>query len=574
MWNHASQLGIPKMLVVNGLDREHTKFDSILEQARKRFGNNVFPMQLPVNEGPGYNQNVDVLRTELISYQADGSGKMTEGELPEELKEKVKGLHEELIEYVAESDDTLLEKFFEQGSLSEEEMRNGIHRAIQDQTFIPLFCTSATSNIGVARVCDFISKYGSSPDDRKTVTAQDDQGNDVDVSLDGSETVLQIFKTMSESHVGELSLFRVYSGKVKTGKDYHNTNRNINERFGQMFILNGKNRTQVDQLSAGDIAGVVKLKDTHTGNTLCSGKHVTLPDLNLPNPNIHAAIKPSAKGDEEKLAVGLSTLHEEDPTFVYRVDSEVKQTIISGQGELHLTVTTERLKRRFGIDIALEEPKVPFRETITGNGSAKYRHKKQSGGAGQFAEVWMKIEPKQRGEGVEFTQSLVGQNVDRVFVPSVEKGVNTACSDGILAGCKVVDVKVDFYDGKMHPVDSKDIAFQTAGKHAFREAFLGAQPCLLEPIMDIEVKVPEEFMGDIMGDISGKRGKIMGMDADGSFQVIKAQVPQAELYHYATTVRSLTGGRGIHSESFSHYEKMPKEYENKVIQERKKQEDE
>ena len=574
MWNHASQLGIPKMLVVNGLDREHTKFDSILEQARKRFGNNVFPMQLPVNEGPGYNQNVDVLRTELISYQADGSGKMTEGELPEELKEKVKGLHEELIEYVAESDDTLLEKFFEQGSLSEEEMRNGIHRAIQDQTFIPLFCTSATSNIGVARVCDFISKYGSSPDDRKTVTAQDDQGNDVDVSLDGSETVLQIFKTMSESHVGELSLFRVYSGKVKTGKDYHNTNRNINERFGQMFILNGKNRAQVDQLSAGDIAGVVKLKDTHTGNTLCSGKHVTLPDLNLPNPNIHAAIKPSAKGDEEKLAVGLSTLHEEDPTFVYRVDSEVKQTIISGQGELHLTVTTERLKRRFGIDIALEEPKVPFRETITGNGSAKYRHKKQSGGAGQFAEVWMKIEPKQRGEGVEFTQSLVGQNVDRVFVPSVEKGVNTACSDGILAGCKVVDVKVDFYDGKMHPVDSKDIAFQTAGKHAFREAFLGAQPCLLEPIMDIEVKVPEEFMGDIMGDISGKRGKIMGMDADGSFQVIKAQVPQAELYHYATTVRSLTGGRGIHSESFSHYEKMPKEYENKVIQERKKQEDE
>ena len=474
MWNHASQLGIPKMLVVNGLDREHTKFDSILEQARKRFGNNVFPMQLPVNEGPGYNQNVDVLRTELISYQADGSGKMTEGELPEELKEKVKGLHEELIEYVAESDDTLLEKFFEQGSLSEEEMRNGIHRAIQDQTFIPLFCTSATSNIGVARVCDFISKYGSSPDDRKTVTAQDDQGNDVDVSLDGSETVLQIFKTMSESHVGELSLFRVYSGKVKTGKDYHNTNRNINERFGQMFILNGKNRTQVDQLSAGDIAGVVKLKDTHTGNTLCSGQHVTLPDLNLPNPNIHAAIKPSAKGDEEKLAVGLSTLHEEDPTFVYRVDSEVKQTIISGQGELHLTVTTERLKRRFGIDIALEEPKVPFRETITGNGSAKYRHKKQSGGAGQFAEVWMKIEPKQRGEGVEFTQSLVGQNVDRVFVPSVEKGVNTACSDGILAGCKVVDVKVDFYDGKMHPVDSKDIAFQTAGKHAFREAFLGA----------------------------------------------------------------------------------------------------
>ncbi len=574
MWNHATKLGIPKMLVVNGIDREHTKFDTILAQARSRFGNNVFPMQLPVNEGPGYNQNVDVLRTKLISYQGDGSGQMTEGELPDELQEKVKGLHEELIEYVAESDDTLLEKFFDEEGLSEEDMRNGIHQAIQDQTFIPLFCTSATSNVGVARVCDFISKYGSSPDDRKTITAHDQQGNDVDVSLEGSDTVVQIFKTMAESHVGELSLFRVYSGKVKTGQDYHNSDRNTNERFGQMFILNGKNRTQVDQLSAGDMAGVVKLKDTHTGNTLCSGKRVTLPSLDLPNPNIHAAIKSTAKGDEEKLAVGLSTLHEEDPTFVYRVDSEVKQTIISGQGELHLKVSTERLKRRFGIDINLEEPKVPFRETISGNGAAKYRHKKQSGGAGQFAEVWMRIEPQQRGEGIDFTQSLVGQNVDRVFVPSVEKGVNTACSDGILAGCKVVDIKIDFYDGKMHPVDSKDIAFQTAGKHAFREAFLSAHPCLLEPIIDIEVKIPEDYMGDIMGDISGKRGKIMGMDSDGSFQVIKAQVPQAELYHYATTVRSLTGGRGIHSESFSHYEKMPKEFEQRVIKDRQTVEDE
>ena len=574
MWNHATKLGIPKMLVVNGIDREHTKFDTILAQARSRFGNNVFPMQLPVNEGPGYNQNVDVLRTKLISYQGDGSGQMTEGELPDELKEKVKGLHEELIEYVAESDDTLLEKFFDEEGLSEEDMRNGIHQAIQDQTFIPLFCTSATSNVGVARVCDFISKYGSSPDDRKTITAHDQQGNDVNVSLDGSDTVVQIFKTMAESHVGELSLFRVYSGKVKTGQDYHNSDRNTNERFGQMFILNGKNRTQVDQLSAGDMAGVVKLKDTHTGNTLCSGKRVTLPSLDLPNPNIHAAIMSTAKGDEEKLAVGLSTLHEEDPTFVYRVDSEVKQTIISGQGELHLKVSTERLKRRFGIDINLEEPKVPFRETISGNGAAKYRHKKQSGGAGQFAEVWMRIEPQQRGEGIDFTQSLVGQNVDRVFVPSVEKGVNTACSDGILAGCKVVDIKIDFYDGKMHPVDSKDIAFQTAGKHAFREAFLSAHPCLLEPIIDIEVKIPEDYMGDIMGDISGKRGKIMGMDSDGSFQVIKAQIPQSELYHYATTVRSLTGGRGIHSESFSHYEKMPKEFEQRVIKDRQTVEDE
>ena len=344
--------------------------------------------------------------------------------------------------------------------------------------------------------------------------------------------------------------------------------------MGQLFILNGKNRTQIDQVSAGDIGAVVKLKDTHTGNTLCSGDRVKMPKLNLPNSNIHAAISSATKGDEEKLAIGLSTLHEEDPTFIYRVDSEIRQTIISGQGELHLQVSTERLKRRFNLNIELSKPNIPYRETINSKAESKYRHKKQSGGAGQFAEVWMRIEPKQRGEGVEFTNSLVGQNVDRVFIPSVEKGVNTACKNGIIAGCRVVDVKIDFYDGKMHPVDSKDIAFQTAGKNAFIDAFKSAKPSLLEPITNIEVKVPEEYMGDIMGDISGKRGKILGMDSDGSFQLIKAQVPQGELYNYATTIRSLTGGRGLHSEEFSHYEKMPKDAEQKVIASQQKQEEE
>ena len=574
MWRTSAELGIPKVLVVNGLDREHTKFNGILNQAKERFGKNVFPMQLPVNAGPGFNQIVDVLRRELITYQTDGSGKFSENKLPEGLVSEVDGLHSELIEYVAESDDSLLEKYFEQGNLSEEEMRSGIHHAIQNQVFIPMFCISAENNIGVARLCDFIAKYGASPDDRKTVKAINSKEEEIDISLDGKETVIQIFKTMAESHVGELSLFRVYSGVVKTGSDLFNTNRNSSERMGQLFILNGKDRTQIDQVSAGDIGAVVKLKDTHTGNTLCSGERVKMPKLNLPNSNIHAAISSTTKGDEEKLAIGLSTLHEEDPTFIYRVDSEIRQTIISGQGELHLQVSTERLKRRFNINIELSKPNIPYRETINSKAESKYRHKKQSGGAGQFAEVWMRIEPKQRGEGVEFTNSLVGQNVDRVFIPSVEKGVNTSCENGIIAGCRVVDLKIDFYDGKMHPVDSKDIAFQTAGKNAFIDAFKSARPCLLEPITNIEVKVPEEYMGDIMGDISGKRGKILGMDSDGSFQVIKAQVPQGELYNYATTIRSLTGGRGLHSEEFSHYEKMPKDAEQKVIASKQKQEEE
>ena len=567
VWSYATKNNIPKVLVINGLDREHSKFDEIVQQTKDHFGKNVFPMQLPINAGPGFNQIVDVLRSELITYQTDGSGKYTESALPEEWQNRVEELHQELIEYVAESDDTLLEKFFDQGNLSEEEMRSGIHQAIQNQSFIPLFCTSAAINVGVTRLMAFISKYGSSPVDRGTVLAKEPNSDEeVSVALEGKEPVVYVFKTISEAHVGDLSFFRVYSGSVSAGMDILNTSRSKSERFGQMFLLNGKNRMSVNNLNAGDIGAVVKLKHTHTGNTLSSQKfRVVMDSVALPKSNIHMGIIPNAKGDEEKLAVGLSTLHEEDPTFVYHVDSELRQTVISGQGELHLQVSIQRLQRRFHLDVNTFKPRIPFRETIKGKGESKYRHKKQSGGAGQFAEVWMRIEPKERGEGVEFISSLVGQNVDRVFVASVEKGVQAACIDGILAGYRVVDLKVEFYDGKQHPVDSKDIAFQIAGKGAFKEAFNGAQPCLLEPIMDVEVRIPEDFMGDVMGDVSSRRGKIMGIDSEGSFQVIKAQIPQSELYHYSTTIRSLTGGRGIHSESFNHYEYLPQELQKRFI---------
>ena len=576
MWANATKQSIPKILVVNGLDREHTKFDEILKSARERFGKNVFPLLLPVNAGPGFNKVIDVIRSEFINYQTDGSGKYNESPADGEWVDKVNELHEQFIEYIAESDDTLLEKFFEEGSLSEEEMRNGIHAAFQSQSFIPLFCTSAATNVGVNRLLDFIGKYGSSPVDRAIIPAKSVDGKeDIEIKLESPDTVAQVFKTISEAHVGDLSFFRVYSGRINTGEDLSNTTQGSTERMGQLFVLNGKNRTSVQHLNGGDIGAVVKLKNTHTGDTLCTGKaKVLLQPTEYPNPNIHAAIKLKAKGDEEKISMGLASLHEEDPTFVYRVDNEVRQTIISGQGELHLKAAVERLKNRFDVEIEMIEPKIPYRETIMAKGESKYRHKKQSGGAGQFAEVWMRIEPKKRGDGIEFIDTLHGQNVDRVFVPSVEKGVQAACLEGIIAGYHVVDVKVDFYDGKQHPVDSKDIAFQTAGKWAFREAFRSAKPCLLEPITNVEVKVPEEFMGDVMGDISGRRGKIMGMDSDGGFQIIKAQLPQAELHNYATTIRSLTGGRGLHSEEFSHYEKMPADHEKKVIAEYQKSKEE
>jgi elongation factor G len=320
---------------------------------------------------------------------------------------------------------------------------------------------------------------------------------------------------------------------------------------------------------------LVKLKGTHTGDTLCAKNNpFPLPPLDLPYPLMTLAIQPKSKGDESKISSGFHALHEEDPTFQMKFDPELKQTIITGQGEMHLDIIVKRLKQKFGVEVITKDPKIPYRETIKGKADAKYRHKKQSGGAGQFAEVWMRIEPQPRGEGVEFTNSLVGQNVDRTYVPSVEKGVNSACEEGVLAGYRVVDLKVDFYDGKMHPVDSSDIAFQIAGKAAFKEAVLQAKPVLLEPIYDLEVKVPEDYMGDVMGDISSRRGKISGVDSEGHFQVIKAKVPLAELNRYSNALRSMTQGRGMFQQKFSHYEEVPGDQAVKIIEQAKKEKEE
>ena len=571
VWKYATQYGIPKMIVVNAFDKDESDFEKVLGQIREHFGDRVFPLTIPVNPGPGFNQVLDVLRSEIITFAGDKSGKFTEAPAAGEWAARVEQLHKQLIEFIAESDDTLLEKFFAQGSLSEEEMRGGIHAAVQNQSFVPLFAVSAENNIGVARLMDFIAKYGSSPVDRAKVRAVNGEGKEVELSLTDPDPVCYVFKTMSEAQFGELSFFRIYSGSIKFGSELYNTDRRSTEKIGQIYILNGKTRTSVPTLGAGDIGVVVKLKDTHTGNTLCASKKpVSLPKVQYPKPNINASLKSSGKGEEDKIASGLAALHHEDPTFLYAVDSELRQTILSAQGELHLEVIADRLRRRYNVHVELIEPRVRYRETIKSRGESKHRHKKQTGGAGQFAEVWMRIEPKPRDTGVEFIQSLVGQNVDRVFVPSVEKGVMKACEEGILAGYRVVDVKIDFYDGKMHPVDSKDIAFQIAGYFAFKESFMAAKACLLEPIHTVEIRIPEDCMGKVMGDLSSRRGKIQGMDTDGSFQVIKAHVPAKELYRYSSTLRSLTGGRGVHLEEFSHYEEMPREMEHKVTEESKK----
>ena len=366
--------------------------------------------------------------------------------------------------------------------------------------------------------------------------------------------------------MGELSFFRVFSGQLKPGDDIENVSRNSHEKLRQIYFMHGKNRKDATSIIAGDIGAALKLKGTHSGDTLTSpSRKIKFEEIVYPSPNMSYAITPSSRGEEDKMATGLSVAHEEDPTFTYGFDTETKETIMKGQGELHLNIILDKIKDRFGVSLDKNKPKVPYRETIKVNSDSKYRHKKQSGGSGQFAEVWLRITPVQRGEGIDFSNSLVGQNVDRTFVSSVEKGINQMCGDGIIAGCKVVDVKIDFYDGKMHPVDSNDMAFQIAGKHAFSDAFKSAKPILLEPIYKIKVKVPEDIMGDIMGDISQRRGKVGGMDSEGNFQVINAEIPLENLHDYATALKSISSGRGMFSQEFSHYEDMPQNEANKII---------
>lgn len=568
LWRIADDYHLPKTLVVTALDKPNTDFEQVLAEAREHFGTNLFPLTLPLDAGPGFSQLLDVMRSEVVTYRTDGSGEFTESPATGAWAERVKTLHRQLVEYVAESDNALMEKYFAEDGLSEAELRGGLHQALEAGTFVPVFATAAPNNIGVARLLDHIAKYESSPADHHRVKGRQPSGEVVEVDLADRGPVLYVFKTMNEPGVGELSLFRVYAGEVTGGQELFNPARNSSERIGQLYFLNGNKRTPTLRLGAGDIGAAVKLRDTHTGNTLCDPtRPVLLPAIHYPAPNIHAALVCESRGDEDKFAVGLSTLRDEDPSFHHRVDDEVHQTIISGQGEIHLQVTIERLRRRFGVKVAMVAQRIPYRETINRTADSRYRHKKQSGGAGQFAEVWLRIAPGAPGSGIDFRQSLVGTNVDRVFVPSVEKGVRTVCSEGVLAGCHIVDVAIDFYDGKMHPVDSKDIAFQIAGYHAFKEAFAAADPCLLEPIYEIVVTVPEACVGDVLGDLSSRRGRILGVDADGHFQAIRAHVPQRELSHYSTRLRSLTASRGVHTETFSGYERVPRELETTVVAE-------
>lgn len=569
VWNYTKESNIPSILVVNKLDNENADFDTVVGAARERFGHDVTLVQFPANQGLTFDSIVDVLRMKMFKYEIDGSGKAKELDIPEEFKERAASLHEELIEKIAETDEALMNKFFEDGTLHESEMKSGLQKALLERKIFPVLCASASLNIGFAPFMDFVVAHAPSPPERGPVPAHHlGTKQDINVAPDPSgHPALFVFKTVSEQHVGELSFFRVYSGSITAGKDLTNESNGKAERLGQIFLMNGKNRQEVPRLVAGDIGSVVKLKDTHTNNTLSSKDlPVVFPPIVFPDPVIRMAIRPKSKGDEDKIATGLHALHEEDPTFVVHVEGQLSQTVISGQGELHLLIVTKRLKEKYGVEVDLVEPRIPYKEAIKAVvESSEYKHKKQSGGRGQFGHVYLKLEPRQRGAGFEFLDEIVGGVVPGRFVPAVEKGVRESMQKGIIAGYEVVDVQVTLFDGSYHSVDSDELSFKIAGSMAFKKGFMEGKPVLLEPVSEIEVMVPEGYMGDVMGDISGRRGKILGMETEGPFQKIKSLVPMSELHKYSTILRSMTQGRGLYRSKFSHYEEMPRELAEKVI---------
>jgi elongation factor G len=582
-WNTAATYGLPSMFLLNQLDRADASFRELEAQVRERFGRGAAVVQLPA--GPGTRSIIDVLLMKQLKF-APGKGEPILGEIDAAFQEEADRLHNELIESIAENDESLMELYFEKGTLTEDEMRQGLHVAMLKRQLFPIFIASATENIGVSRLMSFIANVCPSPVEMPP--AATDSGDPVVTDGDGPPIAF-IYRTMTEQHVGEYSFFRVYSGALEQGMDLENAQTKVTERLGQLFAINGHDREPVAKMFAGDIGALVKLKNSHSNNTLRpKGSEVAIRGIVFPEPRYTSAVRPVKQGEEDKLAQGLHALSHEDPSLVITLDPHLNQMLLGGQGEMHLAIVQSRLKNRFGVDVEYYKPKISYRETIQNSARAAYRHKKQTGGAGQFADISIMVEPYHgefkppadisvRGETVldtawgaklHFVDAIVGGVIDmRRFAGSIQKGILEAMQRGPVAGYPVGDVRVVVFDGGMHAVDSNDAAFKTAGRMGFRDAFRQAHPVILEPICTVEVLVPGAYTGDVMGDLNVRRGRIQGIEGEGVLQKIVAQVPEAELYRYATILRSMTQGRGLHRAEFLHYEPMPRNIQEKLAKE-------
>ncbi|MDR5690051.1 MAG: elongation factor G [Armatimonadota bacterium] len=563
LWKVADQHGLPRLVVVNRLDRENAQFARAVESLQARFGAHVVPLQVPLGSETALRGVVDLVGMRAFTYEG---GRAREAELPEDARDEALSWREKLLERAAESDDALLEKYLEQGELSEDELRGGLRAGVASGRVVPVVCAVATSGLGAQSVLDLVVDLVPSPADRPAEVSVDGQTLRPDPS--GPLAAL-VFKTMADPYVGRLSYFRVYSGTLRSDSQVYNANKERAERVGQLYLLRGKQQIPVSEVPAGDLGAVAKLSETQTNDTLCSKDHpVRLRPVEFPRPAISMTVEPKSKQDEDKLGQALARLAEEDPTLHVEHDPESKKTILSGLGESHLEIVADRLRRKFHVEVQLGQPHVPYRETVRKKATAEGRYVKQTGGRGQYGVCTIEIEPLPRGTGYEFVDRIFGGAIPQQFRPSVDKGVRKAMEEGVLAGYPVVDVRVTLVDGKTHPVDSSDIAFQIAGSLAFKKAAEQAGVVLLEPIMNVSVTVPDDLVGDVIGDLNGKRGRIQGMEPNGDgTTTVRAQVPMAEMLRYASDLRSITGGRGFFEMSFSHYEEVPSHIAQKVVEE-------
>ncbi len=567
-WEILREEKSPTLLVVNMMDKEHASFATALRSVHDRLGMNVVPAQLPIGEAQSFRGIVDLIENKAHLFEGSGmEAKSKEIPIPDDLKAAAAEARSKLIEEAATGDEVLMEKFLASGELTIEEIRRGLCERVVQGDLVPAFCCSALDNHGVREVLDEVVDVLPSPLDMKPQVGVLSDGKEVTVQPDSKEpAVALVFKTLSEQHLGDLSLIRLYSGEVEPGRELLNTSRGRTEKLGVFYHLVGKERLECKHVVPGDLFAAVKLKETHTGDTLADktrAAKLALPAF--PHPVTEECIRPKTKGDEEKMVQGLNRLHDEDPTLGRYYEASTRETLVRGLGDLQFEIMVDRLKKRFGVEVVLSRPRVPYQETIKKKAQGEYRHKKQTGGRGQFGEVHLRLEPVPRGEGFKFLDEVKGGVVPNQFIPAVEKGVIAAMERGPLAGHHVVDVATALFYGKHHDVDSSEMAFKIAAEMCFHQVMLEASPILLEPIGEITVRVPKEFLGDVMGDLSSRRGRITGTEDDGHHQVVKASVPVAETYKYATHLRSFTQGRGTHSLKITHHEEVPRELADKII---------
>ena len=566
LWSEAATLNLPRIAVANRLERDRASLERTLESLRRDCAREIVPIQLPLGEERGLKGVVDLVRMKALTFAADGSGKMTEGEVPAALVDRATQAREQLIEMVAEADESLMEAFFSEGTLTQEQLVSGLRAATIAGRLFPLVCASGLRVIGVQPLLDALVSYVPSPTERDFSAVSKDGTETTVKASDSAPYMAFVWKTIADPFAGRITMLRVVSGTLKSDTTVHNLTQDSSERLGHLMALQGKIQTHVPELRAGDLGAVAKLKDTRTNDMLAEKTAtVTFSGTKFAEPVLAYAIEPKSRGDEDKISTSMQRLREEDPSIAYTRDPQTHELLLAGQGQLHIEVTVAKLKRRFGVEVNLKPPRIPYRETITAATEAHGRHKKQTGGHGQFGDCKIRVEPLPRGSDFQFENDLFGGAIPRQYVPAIEKGIQDARGRGFLAGYPMVDFKATVFDGSFHAVDSNELSFKMAGALAFKDAMARARPTILEPVMHVEVHAPSNFAGDLMGDLNSRRGRIAGMDTRGTTTVIRAQVPMAEMLTYEQQLTSATGGRGSYHMEYSHYEEVPHVQQTKII---------